>query len=170
MTRATRPLALLLVLGAIAAIAGFVGSAGRAPAAAKSTTTAPAPAPFAAVRVVSAPAAPQAALPAPATTVAPATVAGAAGMRIFKDPETGEIGPPDARTVAVDNDGTSRDLTGLQQVTLSDGSVMIDLQGRFQEAMVMQITPDGKRVVTCTQDVKKTLSHPPVSQAQREER
>ena len=160
MTRATRPLALLLVLGAIAAITGFIGSAGRAPAAAKPAIAAPAPARFANVRVISAPA-PQATAP---------TVAGAAGMKIFKDPDTGEIGPPEAASVAVDNDGTSQDMTGLSQVTLPDGSVMVDLQGRFQEAMVMQITPDGKRVVTCTQDVKKTLSHPPVATAQREER
>jgi len=156
------------VLGAIAAIAGIVGSAGNAPTAAKQTTTASAATPFAAVRVVSAPAA----SPSTATTVAPATVAGEVGMKIYKDAE-GEIGPPDAGDAVQANDGadgTSQDMAGLQKVTLPDGSIMVDLQGRFQEAMVMQITPDGKRVVTCTSDVKKTLSHPPVAPAQREER
>jgi hypothetical protein len=166
MTRATRPLALLLVLGAIAAITGFIGSAGHAPKAAKS---APAPAPLAVAPVMTpAPAAPQAVAPAPVARVTPSTVA-AAGMRIYKD-EEGEIGPPAAAIVPVDNDGTSRDMTGLQAVTLPDGSIMVDLQGRFQEAMVVQIDANGKRVMSCTDDVKKTLSHPPVSKAQREER
>jgi hypothetical protein len=168
MTRATRPLALLLVLGAIAAIAGLVGSA-HAPTAPKSASAAPAPGRFASVRVVAGPAASQAASPAHAASVAPATVAGAAGMKIYKDAE-GEIGPPDAGTVATGDDGTSQDMTGLQKVTLPDGSIMVDLQGRFQEAMVVQIDANGKRVMTCTRDVKETLSHPPVSPAQREER
>jgi hypothetical protein len=157
---------LLLVLGAIAAIAGFILSAEHAPTAAK-----PAPATAAvAVVVTPAPAAPVAATPARDAQVAPSTVAGAAGMRIYKDPDSDEIGPPTAGATALESDGTSEDMTGLQTVTLPDGSIMVDLQGRFQEAMVVQIDAHGKRVMTCTRDVKKTLSHPPVSQARREER
>jgi hypothetical protein len=117
-------------------------------------------------------AAPVAAIPAPAASAvtAPTTVVGAAGMRIFKDPETGEIGMPTADQSAVlETDANSEDMTGLTQVTLPDGSVMIDLQGRFQESMVMQITPSGERVVTCTRDVKKTLAQTPTT-TQREER
>jgi hypothetical protein len=35
-------------------------------------------------------------------------------------------------------------MSGLQKVTLPDGSIMVDLQGRFQEAMVVQIDANGK--------------------------
>jgi len=170
MTRATRPPALLLLLGAIAAVAGIVWSAGpHARASAKSAIpSAPVAKPVAASVIVTTPAALKSIAAAPA---APSTVAGAAGMRIYKDPDTDEIGPPPTAGAAIlDGDGTSQDMTGLTKVTLPDGSVMVDLQGRFQEAMVMQIDAHGNRVVTCTQDVKKTLSHPPVSPAQREER
>jgi hypothetical protein len=171
MTRATRLPALLLLLGATAAFAAIVwceGSHARG-GAKTAVSSAPTAKPVAASVVVSNPAtpAPQSVAAAPA---APSTVAGAAGMRIYKDPETDEIGPPTAGTAILDGDGTSQDMTGLTKVTLPDGSVMVDLQGRFQEAMVMQIDAHGNRVVTCTQDVKKTLSHPPVSPAQREER
>ena len=169
MTRATRPPVLLLLLGAIAAVAGIVWSAGpHARASAKSAIpSAPVAKPVAASVIVTTPAALKSIAAAPA---APSTVAGAAGMRIYKDPDTDEIGPPTAGAAILDGDGTSQDMTGLTKVTLPDGSVMVDLQGRFQEAMVMQIDAHGNRVVTCTQDVKKTLSHPPVSPAQREER
>jgi hypothetical protein len=67
-------------------------------------------------------------------------------------------------------DSNSEDMTGLTVEHLSDGSIMMDLQGRFQESMVMQIAPNGQRVVTCTRDVKKTLSQAPVAPPQREER
>jgi hypothetical protein len=92
-------------------------------------------------------------------------------MRIYRDPETGGIVPPNAAESAVlETDVNSEDMTGLTQVMLPDGSVMIDLQGRFQESMVMQIAPNGQRVVSCTRDPKKTLSQAPVAPAQREER
>ena len=42
-------------------------------------------------------------------------------MRIFKDPETGEIGPPTAGSSALEMDANSEDMTGLKQVVF--GSV-----------------------------------------------
>jgi hypothetical protein len=160
--RATRPRALLLLIGALATIAGIVWGAGHARVDAKMAITAgTAPVAAAPLAAISAPAA--------SAVTAPTTVAGATGMRIFKDPETGEIGLPTAESSALETDANSEDMTGLTTVTLPDGSIMIDLQGRFQESMVMQITPSGERVVTCTRDVKKTLAQTPTT-TQREER
>jgi hypothetical protein len=163
MIRAThRHRALLLLVVALVAIAGIVRSAADRPRADVKL-------PAATASVVSAPL--PAAAPARITHTEPSTVAGAAGMRIFRDPETGGIAPPNAaESAALENDSNSEDMTGLTQVTLPDGSVMIDLQGRFQESMVMQIAPNGQHVVNCTRDVKKTLSQVPVAPAQREER
>lgn len=167
MIRAThRHRALLLLVGALVAIAGIVwGAADRPRADAKL--------PAAMASVVSAPVAAPLPVAAPARIARPepSTVAGAMGMRIFRDPETGGISPPNAAESAVlEMDSNSEDMAGLTQVTLPDGSIMVDLQGRFQESMVMQIAPNGQRTVSCGRDAKKTLSQTPVAPAQREER
>ena len=162
-THRTRPL--LLLVGVLVAIAGLVwGAADRPRADAKL--------PAATASVVAAPgAAPlPVASPARIARTEPATVAGAAGMRIFKDPNSDMPGPPTEEASALEMDSNSEDMTGLATVTLPDGSLMIDLQGRFQESMVVQITPDGQRVTTCTRNVKKTLAQAPAAPAQREER
>lgn len=38
---------------------------------------------------------------------------------------------------------------GLKEVTLSDGTVLVDLQGRFKSATVVTIGPDGKLKTQC---------------------
>ena len=162
MSRATRPRALLLLIGAFVVVAGLISGGGH-----RSRVEARMPAPALVTVAAPAHAAPS---PVRGAAVQPSTVAGAQGMRIFKDPNSDMPGPPTQENSALEMEGNSEDMTGLKEEVLPDGSVMIDLQGRFQESMVMQITPDGKRVVTCTRDVKQTLSHPPVSPAQREER
>src|SRR5207247_895475 len=93
------------------------------------------------------------------------------GSRDRRD-RTGEIGPPTAGSSALEMDANSEDMTGLKQEVLPDGSVMVDLQGRFQESMVMQIDANGHSFTTCTRDVKKTLAHAPATSQtpQREER
>jgi len=93
--------------------------------------------------------------PAPATT--PETVLyGEAGMRVEIDPETGVLGPARAAPSSLERSeaeaaALNRSSEGLQEVVLPDGSVMVDLQGRFQEYVVMEIGPDGKRRMRCVQ-------------------
>src|SRR5262245_4511296 len=82
---------------------------------------------------------------------------GEAGMRIEMDPETGAPGlahtpvPPLSAVPRDDEAALSHSDQGLQQVVLPDGSVMVDLQGRFQEYAVMEIGPDGKLRMRCVQ-------------------
>lgn len=60
------------------------------------------------------------------------------GMRAYIDPETGELvgyRPPDRADVQVSErlrQALSRSDEGLESVTLPDGSVRVDLQGRFR--------------------------------------
>ena len=163
MSRATHPRPLLLLVGALVVTAGLIWSGGH-----RSRVEAKAPAETAAVVAAPAPVAPQAATPPPVAHTAQSQVKAAAGMRIFLDPETGEIGPPTAAATGLETEANSEDMTGLQQVQLPDGSYMVDLQGRFEESMVIQLDANGHRVVSCTRDVKKTLAHPPTPQ--REDR
>lgn len=114
----------------------------------------------------------------PGTAVTSAVVAerapaGSAGMRIFKDPDSDAIGPPTAEATALEMEASSRDFSDLPQIRLADGSYMVDLQGRFQESMVMQIDANGRRVVSCVSDPKKAFEKAPVAAPQtpqREER
>lgn len=169
--RATHPRALLLLVGALVAIAGIVWGAGLLPHASGKASAAPVvvATPSSAAQT---PVAPKVAAPAQVAQAGPTTVAGSAGMRIFRDPETGENGMPTESASALEGDSNSEDMTGLVQVTLPDGSVMIDLQGRFEESMVVQIDANGQRVQTCTRDPKKVFATAPTpAQApQREER
>ena len=171
MSRATRSQrALLLLVGALVVMAGLIWGGGH-----RSRVDANAPAqsrPSVAPLATAIPEAPVVTAPARSAVARPTTVAGAAGMRIFKDPETGEIGPPTAGSSALEMDANSEDMTGLKQEVLPDGSVMVDLQGRFQESMVMRIDANGHSFMTCTRDVKKTLAHAPATSQtpQREER
>lgn len=171
--RATHPRTLLPLVGALVAIAGIVWGAGLLPHASGKTPAAPvaiaAPAPDAAVQT---PVAAKTEARIQVAQAQPATVAGSAGMRIFKDPETGEMGLPTESASALETDSNSEDMTGLTQVTLRDGSVMIDLQGRFQESMVIRLDAKGNKVVDCTRHPEKLLSKTPAptQTLKREER
>jgi hypothetical protein len=88
------------------------------------------------------------------------TTQSAAGMRIFRDPETGELGPPSAAQAAelsAKRAGTE-DLefsgAGLQEVHHPDGSVSMDLQGRFQEYAVIRRDANGHLVQGCVPGAK----------------
>jgi hypothetical protein len=94
--------------------------------------------------------------------VAPAP-AGQAGMRIFRDPETGEIGPPtaeNARAISLESLGRpSVDVSQLKQTQLSDGrGWMIETSG-IEDALVMQIDKNGNRVMKCVTDQKAAHQH-----------
>jgi hypothetical protein len=77
-----------------------------------------------------------------------------AGMVVAVDPESGQLGMPTAEqleALGVSNNLALDDSdAGLVQVVHPNGSVGVDLQGRFQEYSVIRITSDGRRVVECT--------------------
>ena len=81
------------------------------------------------------------------------TAPGSAGMIVGIDPETGKPGMPsaEARARLSQNPALDRSMTGLTVVTHPDGSKHLDLKGRFQEYMVLRLTPDGRKVETCVQ-------------------
>lgn len=78
----------------------------------------------------------------------------AAGLVAYIDPATGGLTatPTEeqraamrAALAALVNDSDQ----GLVEVRLPDGSVVMDLQGRFQEAVVVQVAPDGAQHMQC---------------------
>jgi hypothetical protein len=97
--------------------------------------------------------------------------AGEAGMRIFKDPETGEIGPPSAENAAIiaRDAGPEVDVTKLPVVQLPNGGYELLIDGKNEDAMIMQIDAKGNRVVRCVQDQKAALKQTPQAPA-REDR
>ena len=82
--------------------------------------------------------------------------AGASGMMVFVDPETGKVtGSPTAEQRAAmqtrmvglfdqSDDGTFDEI-------LPNGAVLRDLQGRLMNATVVRISPDGTRHEECTE-------------------
>jgi hypothetical protein len=143
-TAATRHRPLLLILGAVvvAAVALNAQTRSGAPVTAAIEPAAPQTVAIAEAPAVATPV-PQAAAPA---EFAP----GEAGMRVYLDPEGGlthvapasEVQPLAALPVRPER---------LPEVTLPDGSVMVDLQGQFEEFTVMSIDANGQKVVTCVQ-------------------
>jgi hypothetical protein len=86
----------------------------------------------------------------------------AAGMRVFLDPETGELGPvPAGMDVALDAKAQAgTELSEPVETVLPDGSVMMELNGHGQEYFVLDIGPDGQRSARCVQDPKAALQAP----------
>lgn len=101
--------------------------------------------------------------PAPATATAPPVAA--AGMIAYVDPVTGghTSTPTEEQRAAMRaalEHALSRSVEGLQEVVLPDGSVMVDLQGRFQEAVVARRAPDGTLHTFCVIDPDVALAPP----------
>ena len=161
-------------------------SAARTPAApaapAQPALRTPAPSAASAHVVASRTTSPQAPPAAPAPSVEPPSYApGQAGMVVGVDPETGRLGPPTPEQRAAlgltEFDALNRSSEGLVEVHHPDGSVSIDLQGRFQEFAVVHMDPAGKPVVECLDDraaVERALKQaapapakPPVRAARR---
>jgi hypothetical protein len=99
-----------------------------------------------------------------------------AGMVIAWDPESHTFtmpGPiPTLPLTAAERNALSRSFAGLVQVHHPDGSVSVDLQGRFQEFAVVHLGPDGKPVYRCLDDtaaVRRAL-HEPTTASGLEER
>lgn len=81
-------------------------------------------------------------------------IPGHAAMRAYLNPETGEleVGVAPANEADLDADTQNalrRDTEGLLQVHHADGSVSMDLQGRFQSVSVVRTNQDGTFTV-CT--------------------
>jgi len=74
--------------------------------------------------------------------------AGAAGMKVYLDPETGELqaGPAAAAQNELDVDtqnAVRRDTEGLTLVRHANGAVSMDLQGRYQSVATIRIDENG---------------------------
>jgi hypothetical protein len=84
----------------------------------------------------------------------PAPPVAAAGLVAYIDPVTGghTSNPTDEQRAAMAAalaNTLSRSQEGLVEVVLPDGSVMVDLQGRFQNAVVVRRGPDGTLTYGC---------------------
>ena len=93
---------------------------------------------------------------APPAVAAPTTPAGAAGMVVAIDPETGALVAPTAEQVrtltAAERTGLMRTSEGLTEVRFPDGSVKVDLQGRFMEYSLVQLDRTGCPHFLCVND------------------
>lgn len=88
----------------------------------------------------------------PATTAAPAAP-GQAGMKAYFDTESGGLTsePQGAGDQALAGEIGANPET-LPEVDMGPGwGVMVDLQGHFQESLVMTVDAQGRKVLTCTQ-------------------
>ncbi len=79
---------------------------------------------------------------------------GRAGLLIGRDPRTGQLRAPtveEAQTMTTLEPGLelNRSTAGLRQVVKPDGSVEMDLQGRFQSFALANIAQDGAVVTGC---------------------
>lgn len=95
----------------------------------------------------------------PAVAVESSTEApGTAGMMAYLDPETGEltVGVVPTSGIELDADtqnGLRRDTEGLESVRHANGSISMDLQGRFQSVSVVRIDENGKATI-CASDAE----------------
>lgn len=85
-----------------------------------------------------------------------------AAMRVFLDPETGEVGAQPDPNVAFELDaGTENALRyddeGLKTTHHANGAVSVDLDGRYQSASVVRLDENGK-LMFCT-DSASDLEH-----------
>lgn len=73
----------------------------------------------------------------------------AVGQMVYIDPATGEFSTPSAAGVPMPealrrpDPALSTSSVGLQEVVHPDGSVSVDLQGRFQSRIYGTLEPDG---------------------------
>lgn len=91
------------------------------------------------------------------------------GQRVFVDPDTGKITEPTPEQIQALEQAVagmlSQSSEGLQVIELPDGSVTIDLEGRFQEVVVAAVAPDGSVRMGCVDhpaQVKGVLGAKPV--------
>jgi hypothetical protein len=101
---------------------------------------------------------------------------GTAALRATIDPETGSLVQGHQPTLKADpelQEILSRSTEGLVPVQHPDGSVSVNLQGRFQSASMARIDSTGKLHTTCVdtpQAAEAACRHEPVAKDQGEER
>jgi hypothetical protein len=87
---------------------------------------------------------------------APAAPASAAGMIVAIDPVTGALVAPTAEQLTnltgAERTGLMRTSEGLTEVRLANGTVKVDLQGRFMEYSVVQLDREGCPHFLCVND------------------
>jgi hypothetical protein len=88
---------------------------------------------------------------------APAAALGAGGRIVALDPETGQLGEPSPEQLrALRTDAgiasVSRSEEGLVETRLTDGTVILDLGGRFQDHVVARIDRNGRLIYDCIHD------------------
>jgi hypothetical protein len=80
----------------------------------------------------------------------------AAGMVVAIDPETGQLGMPTSEQLLelspLEMNAASRSSEGLHEIALPGGGFAIDLQGRFQEFVIVETGPDGRLRQRCVDD------------------
>lgn len=81
------------------------------------------------------------------------TTPGSAALRAYIDTETGELtqGHAAARPDLELEQALSRSTEGLVEVHRPDGSVHVNLEGRFQSASVARLNRDGTVETTCVE-------------------
>lgn len=94
-----------------------------------------------------------------AVTPADQTAPGSAALKAYLNPETGEIEVRASTSADVSIDPETqnalrRDDDGLVKIRHADGSVSMDLQGRYQSVSVVRVNADGTTTITCTDDAK----------------
>jgi hypothetical protein len=95
-----------------------------------------------------------------ATPAAPATPTSPGGLVAARDPETGELRAPTAEEMAAlaSELAPLRSHEGLVPVTLPDGTVMVDVQGRFLEFALATRVPNQAIVTHCTGDPAQVVA------------
>jgi hypothetical protein len=78
----------------------------------------------------------------------------AQGMRVYRDPQTGRLGPPPPDLAPIglttaEQRMLSRSDQGLRPRTLPGGGVAVDLQGRYRNMAVATVGADGQAAVNC---------------------
>lgn len=94
------------------------------------------------------------ATPAAMPETAPQTPAASQGMRVYRDPQTGQLGapPPGVQPPGLsvaEQHSLNRSDRGLHARTLPGGGVAVDLQGRYQSMAVATVGADGQAAVNC---------------------
>ncbi|NDY94299.1 post-PEP-CTERM-1 domain-containing protein [Wenzhouxiangella limi] len=85
------------------------------------------------------------------------------GMTVHIDPKTGEITgyqAPDPRRLPSERleRTLSRSAAGLQAVTLPDGTVYVDLQGRFGHLQTARVDQSGALEMRCVETIRELVS------------
>jgi hypothetical protein len=99
---------------------------------------------------------------------APAAALGAGGRIVALDPETGQLGEPSpeqlrALRTAAGIASVSRSEEGLVETRLTDGTVILDLGGRFQDHIVARLDRNGRLIYDCIHDDGKPVKATPDS-------